>query len=136
MQAAGDSVVLSGEVTGPVAQETALSLANSFGGGKKEKVVNLLHIGGVQQVMVEVRLAEPWLPTFDSRLLDCLLFAIYNRGWTFSGGGYAQAVRLKSIRGGHDCGEVGIPGGRPGDGMGACGYGRPVTGDLVQTGHR
>ncbi len=58
VQAAGDSVVLSGEVTGPVAQETALSLASSFGGGKKEKVVNLLHIGGVQQVMVEVRLAE------------------------------------------------------------------------------
>ncbi len=58
VQAAGDTVVLSGEVTGPVAQETALSLASSFGGGKKEKVVNLLHIGGVQQVMVEVRLAE------------------------------------------------------------------------------
>ncbi|MGB9292765.1 MAG: type II and III secretion system protein family protein [Desulfobaccales bacterium] len=58
VQAAGDTVVLSGEVTGPVAQETALSLANSFSGGKKDKVVNLLHIGGVQQVMVEVRLAE------------------------------------------------------------------------------
>ena len=65
VQAAGDSVVLSGEVTGPVAQETALSLANSFGGGKKEKVVNLLHIGGVQQVMVEVRLAE-----IDKTILD------------------------------------------------------------------
>ncbi len=58
VQAAGDSVVLSGEVSGPMAQETALSLATSFGGGKKEKVVNLIHIGGVQQVMLEVRLAE------------------------------------------------------------------------------
>lgn len=58
VEAAGDSVVLSGEVTGPVAQETALSLAIPFAGGKKEKVVNLMHVGGVQQVMVEVRLAE------------------------------------------------------------------------------
>jgi pilus assembly protein CpaC len=65
VQAAGDSVVLSGEVSGPLAQDTALSLAASFGGGKKEKVVNLLHVGGVQQVMVEVRLAE-----IDRTLLD------------------------------------------------------------------
>jgi len=65
VQAAGDSVVLSGEVSGPLAQDTALSLAASFSGGKKEKVVNLLHVGGVQQVMVEVRLAE-----IDRTLLD------------------------------------------------------------------
>ena len=58
VEAAGDSVVLTGEVSGPVAQETAVSLALPFAGGKKEKVVNLLHVGGVQQVMVEVRLAE------------------------------------------------------------------------------
>jgi len=58
VEAAGDSVVLSGEVSGPVAQETALSLAAPYAGGKKDKVVNLLHVGGVQQVMVEVRLAE------------------------------------------------------------------------------
>jgi pilus assembly protein CpaC len=65
VQAAGGSVVLSGEVSGPQAQDTALSLAASFGGGKKEKVVNLLHVGGVQQVMVEVRLAE-----IDRTVLD------------------------------------------------------------------
>jgi pilus assembly protein CpaC len=58
VETAGDSVVLSGEVTGPVAQQTAISLASPFVGGKKEKVVNLMHVGGVQQVMVEVRLAE------------------------------------------------------------------------------
>ena len=58
VEAAGDSVVMTGEVTGPVAQETALSLALPFVGGKKDKVVNLLHVGGVQQVLVEVRLAE------------------------------------------------------------------------------
>jgi pilus assembly protein CpaC len=58
VEAAGDTVVLSGEVSGPVAQSTAVSLATPFAGGKKDKVVNLMHVGGVQQVMVEVRLAE------------------------------------------------------------------------------
>jgi pilus assembly protein CpaC len=41
-----------------VAQQTAVSLAASYVGGKKERVINLLNIGGVQQVMCEVRLAE------------------------------------------------------------------------------
>ncbi|MEJ2069325.1 MAG: pilus assembly protein N-terminal domain-containing protein, partial [Syntrophobacterales bacterium] len=58
VMAADESVVLTGEVTGPVAQQTAVNLAASYVGGKKEKVVNLLNIGGVQQVMCEVRLAE------------------------------------------------------------------------------
>ncbi|MDP1761797.1 MAG: pilus assembly protein N-terminal domain-containing protein, partial [Deltaproteobacteria bacterium] len=57
-EAAGDSIVLSGEVSGLVAQSTALALAIPFAGGKKEKVVNVLHVGGVQQVMLEVRVAE------------------------------------------------------------------------------
>jgi pilus assembly protein CpaC len=57
-EAAGDSIVLSGEVSGPEAQSTALALAVPYAGGKKEKVVNLLHVGGVQQVMLEVRVAE------------------------------------------------------------------------------
>jgi pilus assembly protein CpaC len=58
VEAAGDSVVLSGEVAGPIAQDTAIALAAPFAGGKREKVINLMHVGGVQQVMVEVRLAE------------------------------------------------------------------------------
>jgi pilus assembly protein CpaC len=57
-EAAGDSIVLSGEVSGPVAQSTALSLALPYAGGKKDKVVNVMHVGGVQQVMLEVRVAE------------------------------------------------------------------------------
>ena len=51
VEAAGDSVVLSGEVSGPIAQDTAISLAAPFAGGKKDKVINLMHVGGVQQVM-------------------------------------------------------------------------------------
>lgn len=58
VRAADESIVLSGEVSGPVAQQTAINLAASYVGGKKERVVNLLNIGGVQQVMCEVRLAE------------------------------------------------------------------------------
>jgi pilus assembly protein CpaC len=57
-EAAGDSIVLSGEVSGPTAQSTALALALPYAGGKKEKVVNVMHVGGVQQVMLEVRVAE------------------------------------------------------------------------------
>ena len=57
-EAAGDSIVLSGEVSGPIAQSTALALALPFAGGKKDKIVNVLHVGGVQQVMLEVRVAE------------------------------------------------------------------------------
>jgi pilus assembly protein CpaC len=58
VEAAGDSIVLSGEVTGPVAQSTAIALALPYAGGKKDKVVNLMHVGGVQQVLLEVRVAE------------------------------------------------------------------------------
>jgi pilus assembly protein CpaC len=66
VESAGDSIVLSGEVSGPLAQSTALSLARAYvgektavGGKEKEsKVVNLMHVGGVQQVMLEVRVAE------------------------------------------------------------------------------
>lgn len=58
VMAADETVVLTGEVSGPVAQQTAVTLAAAFVGGKKERVINLLNIGGVQQVLCEVRLAE------------------------------------------------------------------------------
>jgi pilus assembly protein CpaC len=58
VESAGDSVVLSGEVSGPLAQSTAMALALPYAGGKKNKVINLMHIGGVQQVMLAVRVAE------------------------------------------------------------------------------
>jgi pilus assembly protein CpaC len=91
----GISVVLSGEVSSASAQQTAISIAESFlgikqggggavedpkaskismttttggggggatqassGGQEKGRVINLMHVGGVQQVMVEVRVAE------------------------------------------------------------------------------
>ncbi len=44
---AEDNVVLTGEVSGPVAQQTAINMAAASVGGKKERVINLLNIGGV-----------------------------------------------------------------------------------------
>lgn len=58
VQAADESIVLSGEVTGPVTQETAMALAAPFVGGKRNRVINLMHVGGVQQVLLAVRVAE------------------------------------------------------------------------------
>jgi pilus assembly protein CpaC len=58
VQTADESIVLSGEVSGPVAQQTAMSLAAPFVGGKKDRIINLMHVGGVQQVLLAVRVAE------------------------------------------------------------------------------
>lgn len=101
VESAGNSVVLSGEVSSPAAQQTAITLAEGFlgiksggggavedpkasttqniqmtpggsaptvgggaashgaaGGQDKGRVINLMHVGGVQQVMMEVRIAE------------------------------------------------------------------------------
>jgi len=58
------AIILSGEVSAPAKMDAALSLATSFAPTDKEgnveegKVVNLMHVGGVQQVMLEVKVAE------------------------------------------------------------------------------
>jgi len=58
------AIVLSGEVSSPAKMDAALALATSFaphdeeGNVKSGKVVNLMHVGGVQQVMLEVKVAE------------------------------------------------------------------------------
>jgi len=51
----GDSITLSGYVTSTASLTTVLSLAEAEA---PEKVVNLLRVDGVQQVMLEVRVAE------------------------------------------------------------------------------
>jgi pilus assembly protein CpaC len=55
--AAGDSIILSGEVSSTVNISTAMELAKAFVECEK-KLVNLMQVGGVQQVMLEVRVAE------------------------------------------------------------------------------
>lgn len=55
VQATGESVTVSGTATSPAAVSQALALAESYA---PKKVINLLTVGGVQQVMLEVRVAE------------------------------------------------------------------------------
>lgn len=58
------TIVLSGEVSSAAAVDAAIALATSFaprdeeGNVEEGKVVNLMHVGGVQQVMLEVKVAE------------------------------------------------------------------------------
>ena len=56
ISAANDSITLSGKVTSASALNQALSLAAAY--APKGKVTNLVEVGGVHQVMLEVRVAE------------------------------------------------------------------------------
>jgi len=57
VRSAGDKIMLSGEASSALAMESALLVARSFV-DKKEEVVNLMSVGGGQQVMLEARIAE------------------------------------------------------------------------------
>jgi len=59
--ASQDSIVLAGTVSNAANQAQALTLAEAYAPrdkDKKGKVMNLLEVGGVQQVMLEVRISE------------------------------------------------------------------------------
>ena len=56
VRAAQNSLVLTGEVSDNATLDQVLSLAATYGDGKK--VVNLLRVNGAQQVMLEVKIAE------------------------------------------------------------------------------
>lgn len=59
VESAGDAVVLHGSVASPVQVERALAIAGAyFPGEADERVVNALEVGGNQQVMIEVIIAE------------------------------------------------------------------------------
>lgn len=51
-----DSVMLTGEVSSLLAMDTALSIAKSF--VPKNKVINMLNVGGGQQVMLTAKISE------------------------------------------------------------------------------
>ena len=55
VRSANANVILSGEVSNALAMDTALVVARSFA---PQSVTNLLQVGGGQQVMLEVRIAE------------------------------------------------------------------------------
>ena len=101
VRAAENSLVLTGEVSDVVTLDQVLSLAASYGDGKK--VVNLLRVAGAQQVMLEVKIAE-----VSKTLLDKLGASVgmnrsrHNGTDTFSllsnflseGGGLVEAMRI------------------------------------------
>ncbi len=53
----GNSIILSGTVSNAATLSKMLTLAESYS-GKDKKLINLLEVGGVQQVMLEVRISE------------------------------------------------------------------------------
>ena len=66
VESAQGAIVLSGEVSSPTKMDAALRLAGSFagkaraggGGDEQNNVINLLQVGGAQQVLLEVKVAE------------------------------------------------------------------------------
>lgn len=55
IKSSGDRIMLTGTVSGAMKLKEVLTLAEAFA---PEKIVNLLQVGGIQQVMLEVRIAE------------------------------------------------------------------------------
>lgn len=88
VRSAQEGIVLSGEVSSAERLETALRLANRFAGGE-EGVLNLMQVGGAQQVMLDVKVAEV------SRSLVKRLEANFN---VFNVG--SSALRLGGVSGG------------------------------------
>lgn len=56
VRGANDAVMLSGEISSIQALDTAVSIAASY--VPRDKVINMMQVGGGQQVMVEVKIAE------------------------------------------------------------------------------
>jgi pilus assembly protein CpaC len=59
VEPAGDAVVVRGRVPSPLHVERAMAIARAYvGGDGEDRVVNALEVGGPQQVMIEVIIAE------------------------------------------------------------------------------
>jgi pilus assembly protein CpaC len=101
VRAAENSLVLTGEVSDTATLDQVLSLAASYGDGKK--VVNLLRVAGAQQVMLEVKIAEVSKTLLDKLGASVGMNRSRNGGTdTFSllsnflseGGGLVEAMRI------------------------------------------
>lgn len=58
VRSAQEGIVLSGEVSSAERLETAMRLADRYAGGEEGTVLNLMQVGGAQQVMLDVKVAE------------------------------------------------------------------------------
>jgi pilus assembly protein CpaC len=103
VRSAQGAIVVSGEVSSRDKAEAAVQLAQSFanaasGGEDKAKVLNLIQIGGSQQVMLEVKVAE--ISRSLSKRLDINFTSFYNGGSVKIGtvGGAGPPSRTPSSR--------------------------------------
>lgn len=97
VRSAQDGIVLSGEVSSAERLETAMRLANRFAGGEEGAVLNLMQVGGAQQVMLDVKVAEV------SRSLVKRLEANFN---VFNVG--SSALRIGGVSGGASFPDAGV----------------------------
>ncbi len=62
VRSANDTIVLSGEVTSATSVDAAMRLASSFSGPREDgggmPILNMMQVGGAQQVMLDVKVAE------------------------------------------------------------------------------
>ncbi len=58
VRSAQGNLVLSGRVSNAARMDAALRLARSFAGGEDQRVLNMMEVGGAQQVMLDVKVAE------------------------------------------------------------------------------
>ena len=70
IEGVGDSIVLKGNVTSTSAAERALRVARAFFPEKEDegRIINLLEVGGNQQVMIDVTIAEVLARPFRSEI--------------------------------------------------------------------
>jgi len=91
VNSAQGSIVMSGEVSSPAKMDAALALATSFapedeeGDVKEGKVVNLMHVGGIQQVLLEVKVAEINRTVMREFGIDWNAFGIGDNNWIIGG---------------------------------------------------
>ena len=78
VESSNDALVLSGTASSPARMASAIELANTFAGEGKGKVINLLQVGGAQQVLLEVRVAE--VKRSFGKELDSNILAAYDDG--------------------------------------------------------
>ncbi len=75
VEAAQGSVVLSGTASSPARMESAIKIAKTYAG---EKVISLLNVGGAQQVLLAVKVAE--VRRELGKALDTNMLALYDGG--------------------------------------------------------
>lgn len=78
VEAAKGSIILSGTTSSPARMESAVNIAKSYAGPGSGQVINLISVGGAQQVMLAVKVAE--VQRDFGKALDSNMLALYDGG--------------------------------------------------------